>query len=808
MKSIEQRVHRLLAQKRQHLEVRVPRLWRPVAHKPTPPSLPPTDRYVILGSDEASLPVRLDERTRCEHMHIIGTTGGGKTNLIEHMVRQDILNGRGACVFDPHGGHPDSLYRRLVSWIGQSGLGTTRTVHLIDSNADGFATGFNPLSVPAGHDPAVVAEAALEAFQRLWGDEDPDSKPTIQRVLSGTFTALAEIGLTLAEARLLFDPADIDGVREYVLGEVRDEYAREELLWLHTMGGDRAGIRDLRVEVTGPRNRLGKLVRLEALRAVVGQTERVIDLRQALDDGHIILANLSGGARSYEKGSDILGRLLLRFLLFHAKRRQRPHVPYFVYLDECQRYLSGDVPTLLAEVRKQGIGLVLAHQWQSQLAAVDEEILSAVRSGTNVKVVFRVKDQREAADLAEMVMPLNLEEPVKALVKETAVGHEVRRMHNASAGSTATHGWSSATTKNAGTGVTLTKGTSEGTSTTRTESEQESWATTTGSSRSEAFGETHAHGTSLSHVESEGDTDGESLATSHGTTSSRGGGTNEQRGSSSGANFSQSFDVPVNALRGGEDSYGRAVGLGEASSRNVSAGYDSGRSEASGRSDNWSEGESDSEAYGRQSSHSSSVADGVSESDSDGTSHIVTDTHSESETHGFSRGVSIAKAVNETRSESTARSRQESTGSTAGENFSIGQTSSAGWSEAMVPIMALRPSAVHSKENALYFAAQTLRSLKTGTALINYVDQNGMNSAMLRVPWRKMAVLSEDAFSALATEIAARSPSAQPIEQAREVVRLRRLKLTKAAQQKRLPGPEPTQAREFRVSSRKSREGD
>jgi hypothetical protein len=776
MKSIQHRAQALLAHKRQALEARVPRLGRPVVPKPTEPVPPSIEPFVVLGSDEANLPVRLDERSRCEHMHMIGTTGGGKTTLIEHMVRQDILNGRGVCVLDPHGGHPDSLYRRLLTWLGHSGLNTRRTIHVIDPNAGGYVTGFNPLSVPAGHDPAVVAEAAFEAFERLWGDEDGDTKPTIQRVLTATLTALAEQGITLAEALLLLDPEDLDGLREYLLGEVADEYTQGELMWLAAMGGDRAGMRDLRVEVTGPRNRLAKLVRLEALRTIVGQTERVIDFRQALDEGHIILANLSGGPLVYEKGADILGRLLLRFLLFHAKRRQRPEVPYFVYLDECQRYLSGDVPNLLAEVRKYGVGLVLSHQWQSQLAKVDEEILSAVRSGTNVKVVFRVKDQIEAADLAEMVMPLNLEQQVKALIKETVVGHEVRRLRNASAGNTVSWGLSSATTNTSGTGVTRTAGTSKGTSFVRTDSEQESFSTTMGRSRAVAIGESDTHGTTQSHTESdsEGESEGHSV----------------QSGSSRGSNFSQSFDVPVSGWISGETAYDRA-GMGDANSRTVAAGYDS--SESAGSS------------HSRETNRSSSVADGFSNSESYGSSRVVTDTESESETHGISRGVAIARGVSEEHSESTAHSRQESTGITTGQTQTFGQTFSNGWSEAVVPVMALRASAVHSKENALYMAAQTLRSLTTGTALISYVDHNGLNTAMLRVPRRTIPTLSTDAFRELLSEIAGASPSAQPLEQARAAVRQRRLRLTKAAQQARLPAPEPTDPQEFRVRTTRNR---
>jgi hypothetical protein len=189
----------------------------------------------------------------------------------------------------------------------------------------------------------------------------------------------------------------------------------------------------------------------------------------------------------------------------------------------------------------------------------------------------------------------------------------------------------------------------------------------------------------------------------------------------------------------------------------------------------------------------------VTDSDSHGTSHTLSDTESESVTHGITRGVSIAKGVSETRSKSTARSRQQSTGLTTGETVGSGESYSTGWSEAMVPILALRASAVHGKDNVLYLAAQTLRSLKTGTALINFVDHTGMNSALLRVPVRTVAALSEGAFAALINAIASASPSAQPAAQAKEALRTRRLTLTKAARQLRLPAPEPVNARAFRV---------
>src|SRR5688572_22102671 len=74
---------------------------------------------IVLGRNHAGAPIFLPERARLEHVHRIGTTGGGKTKFLEHCIRQDIANGSGVCVIDPHGDHPDSLYRSSLGWLDQ-----------------------------------------------------------------------------------------------------------------------------------------------------------------------------------------------------------------------------------------------------------------------------------------------------------------------------------------------------------------------------------------------------------------------------------------------------------------------------------------------------------------------------------------------------------------------------------------------------------------------------------------------------------------------------------------------------------------
>ncbi len=379
----------------------------------------------MIGLTANNVPVVLPEGPRLEHMHVIGDTGSGKSNFLKHCIRQDIQRGRGVCVIDPHGNHPDGLYRSLMLWLFEKGYYKGRTVHLIDPNAATHTVGFNPLERPDTEtDLSVIANTTLDAFERVWGDEDTHAKPTIRRVLKGTFSALAELGLTISDAELLLDPHDQKGVRAWALSKLTDRYSRGVLEDLHQMALDERNKRDFRAEVMGPKNRLAEFVSAPTIRTIIGQTAHTLDIRAALDDGHIILVNLSPGTRVSDADAELLGRLLTRFIFFHAKRRQKPEVPFFFYLDECQRYLSGDVPELLGEARKYGIGCVLGHQWLAQLGKPDDPIREAVLNGPNLKAVFRLKNPKEAEELAETVIPFNLEQPVAALTKPAVVGYE------------------------------------------------------------------------------------------------------------------------------------------------------------------------------------------------------------------------------------------------------------------------------------------------------------------------------------------------------------------------------------------------
>ena len=697
---------------REELRIRYPNLF------PKPRSLlpAPVDRSaIVLGRNQGGAPVFLPELLRLQHAHVIGTTGAGKTKFLEHCIRQDIASGRGVCVVDPHGNHPDSLYRSLLGWLDERGYtdkntNKSRHIHLIDPNAPTHITGFDPLALPSpDYDPSVIADAALEALERVWSEEDTDTKPTLQRVLTATLTALCELKLTLAEARLLFDPDDRAGIRRWAIEKLVDEEAREEFQWLHEIAAEPRGRQDFRVEVMGPRNRLGKLTRTESVRLMVGQGARSINFREALDEGHIILANLSGGPRASDIACELLGRLLTRFLFFNAQRRERPERPFFFYLDECQLYLSGDVSRMLAEARKYGVGVVLAHQYLWQLEKAGEDILHAVRNATNFKAFFRIKDPREAADHAETAIPLDLETPLSASIRPTSIGVELVKLASES--------------------------------TTEQESSTESYAETEAETYAKTLSYLNSYAKAVAHGTSSAE--GESLSSGEGVSHMN------LAGAGTGMSATEMM-TPGSALFGTPT----LVGTSESASSMAQSSHGSGTSSMSGRAT--------SKAAGKVSMYA--------------------------ETTGWARGEA------ETRGKSAAR--------TAGRSDTRGAAQTRGAQGAYKSVFQDLPASFHSKEHMLYFAAQTLRSLVTGKAFINFVDATGMQAGLLTVAPVQSRAPGGAEFEELRAHILDASPSSARIDAARVHVADRRRALIEEAE--KLRSREPASPAGYRTKKKRA----
>jgi hypothetical protein len=638
----------------------------------------------------------------------------------------------------------------------------------------------------------------------MQGDENLLEKPTLRRALHGLLAVLAEARLSLAEADMLLDPADPHGMRAWALGQVNDRYAKKALMRLEFLAGDPRLRKEFEIETIGTENRLAPLLSSPAMRAIVGH--QLLDMRDVLDEGMVLLVNAAGSDAASEGAGDLLGKLVMRSVLFAAKRRMTSTVA-LVIADECPRYVSDDWERALAELRKYRVGIISAHQTFSQFGERSDPVRQAIEKIPATKIAFRLNSMQEAAELAPDLMRLNLEMPVEALIRETVVGHEVRRMRSASIGRNISQSKSFATTNSSSRGVTHNREESEGKSYSRTVSHETSRARTKGRSRGVADGESQSRGTASSESESDSETNGESSADTQGVSSTRGGSRNEQHGTSSGGNFSQSFDVPVNSWRSGEHSYGRAAQFGEASGRNVTAGYDSGRSHMAGSAENWSDSDSASTSRATQNSRSHATTRSRADSETSGFSHVVTATESESETQGESEGVAFASGTTKGHSRGVARSEQSSVGKTAGTSLGQGRSAAHGWSEALAPVLKKRPSAVHSLENVTHMAAEMLCSLPTGVAIVRTVKDGRIEGAVVRVPYRECAPVSDAQYAADLQVLIPHSVGL-PMAQARCAIEERENKLIAAASTMKVVGnqnvAEPMLSKDFRVPVRRA----
>jgi predicted DNA-binding transcriptional regulator AlpA len=314
-----------------------------------------------------------DQRVR--HMHVIGASGSGKSTLLLNMIVQDIQNGEGLAVLDPHG----DLIDQILGHIPEE---RAADVVLLDPSDDGYPIGFNILSAHSELERNLLASDLVSVFRRLstsFGDQ-------MNTVLANAIMAFLESseGGTLSDLRrFLVEP----GFRARFLQSVGDPeiiyyWEREFPL--------------LTGKPQGPiLTRLDTFLRPKVIRHMVGQKENRIDFAAIMNGRKILLAKLAQGLIG-EENSYLLGTLIVSKLNQMAMSRQnmaaadRKH--FYLYIDEFHNFVTPSMAAILAGARKYNLGLILAHQELHQLSNRDSDVASAVISNPYTRVCFRLGD--------------------------------------------------------------------------------------------------------------------------------------------------------------------------------------------------------------------------------------------------------------------------------------------------------------------------------------------------------------------------------------------------------------------------------
>ena len=339
-------------------------------------------------------PVRLSVRDSRYHVHLLGSTGTGKTTAMLNLAAQDIAAGRGVGVLDPKG----ELVHGLLERIPRDRL---EDVVLISPDELDYSVGINPLEVSPGDDPDLVADNLLTIFKRIyeryWGPRTDDV------LKAAILTLLRRPGSTLAHVPLLLtDPA----FRSSALAEAHDVFALDTFWsWFNGLGEAQ------RSEAIGPvLNKLRDFLIRPRLRRLLCQPRSTVDLRHVVDSGGILLADLSVG-RWGDTTAALIGSFLVarvwQAVLARAAVEEEQRRDFFLFIDEFQHFLgmAGPFADVLAEARSLRLSLTIANQHLGQLT---RDLRDAVVSNARSRVVFQC-GQEDAAYLAREFSPLDAE---------------------------------------------------------------------------------------------------------------------------------------------------------------------------------------------------------------------------------------------------------------------------------------------------------------------------------------------------------------------------------------------------------------
>lgn len=301
---------------------------------------------------------------RRKHQYIIGKTGSGKTTLIKNMIIQDIQNGEGLAVLDPHG----DLIHELLNYIPENRLAD---VVLFDPSDAEYPVALNMLEVIDPRQRNLIASGLLDVFKKYfansWG-------PRLEYLLMNSILTLLEVPNTsmLGIVRLLTDPDYNAYITSYISDPVLKDFWNKEFKQMK-------GNQKLMTEAVSPiQNKVGQFLNASTIRNIVGQPKSTIRIDDIINQGKIFLVNLATG-RIGENNSSLLGAMIISQLQFAAMRRvdipESQRKDFYVYADEFQKFATDSFATILSEARKYRLDLILTHQYIEQMPETVREAI-------------------------------------------------------------------------------------------------------------------------------------------------------------------------------------------------------------------------------------------------------------------------------------------------------------------------------------------------------------------------------------------------------------------------------------------------
>lgn len=339
-------------------------------------------------------PVHLALQDRQRHMYAVGQTGTGKSTFLENLALQDMLSGNGFAFVDPHGDTAETL----LSMVPKER--TEDVIYFCPSDTD-YPMGLNLFEFQTPDQKDFLVQEALNMLYKLY---DPQRQgimgPRYEHLFRNAALAIMadpQGGTFIDIPKLFRDPQYV----KQKLQHVTDLNVRE--FWEKEMPASQRS-NEFGEVTSWFVSKFGAFLSNEMMRNIIGQTESSFNLREIMDEGKILLVNLSKG-RTGELNSKLLGMVFV--MKFQAAAMSRANVPeserkdFALYVDEFQNFSTDSFATIMSEARKYHLNLIVANQFTTQLT---EEIRDAVFGNMGTIVSFRI-GQNDVESLSRYFQP-------------------------------------------------------------------------------------------------------------------------------------------------------------------------------------------------------------------------------------------------------------------------------------------------------------------------------------------------------------------------------------------------------------------
>lgn len=354
--------------------------WFMAKRAPAPAELP--SEGIVLGKNvyrgEETL-VRIKEGDRRRHLYSIGMTGTGKSTFFESMILQDIKEGRGLAVFDPHGELVSGLLEKIPKERAED-------VIYFSPGDTSRPMGVNLLEWKTKEQKDFLVQEAVQIFYKLF---DPNGQgfigPQFEHWMRNAALTLMEYpqGGTLIEIPKLFTD---DGFRKERISHVKDPVIHA--FWTQqlakTADFHKSEMYNYFI------SKFGRFMTNTTMRNIIGQPKSAFDFREVMDSGKILLINLAKGEIG-EINSNLLGMIFVARLFTAALSRgdieEKDRKDFYLYVDEFQNFATDTFSSILSEARKFRLDLNITNQY---IAQIPEPIRDAIIGNVGSLVTFRI----------------------------------------------------------------------------------------------------------------------------------------------------------------------------------------------------------------------------------------------------------------------------------------------------------------------------------------------------------------------------------------------------------------------------------